>query len=43
MAFEASVNIDTEWDFLLAELLLARRPRADPARAGLSLAWRAAC
>ena len=24
MSFEASVNIDTEWDFLLAELLLAR-------------------
>jgi CMP-N,N'-diacetyllegionaminic acid synthase len=24
MGFEASVNIDTEWDFLLAELLLAR-------------------
>ena len=24
MPFEASVNIDTEWDFLLAELLLAR-------------------
>jgi CMP-N,N'-diacetyllegionaminic acid synthase len=23
--FEAAVNIDTEWDFLLAELLLARR------------------
>src|SRR5207237_8438865 len=23
MGFEASVNIDTEWDFLLAELLLA--------------------
>ena len=22
MGFEASVNIDTEWDFLLAELLL---------------------
>jgi hypothetical protein len=22
--FEAAVNIDTEWDFLLAELVLAR-------------------
>ena len=33
MAFEASVNIDTEWDFLLAELLLARgRAPIPPAR-----------
>ena len=34
MSFEASVNIDTEWDFLLAELLLARgRAPIPPARA----------
>ena len=33
MAFEASVNIDTEWEFLLAELLLARgRTPLPPAR-----------
>ena len=33
MSFEASVNIDTEWDFLLAELLLARgRTPLPPAR-----------
>jgi len=32
MSFEASVNIDTEWDFLLAELLL-RQGRAPIAAA----------
>jgi CMP-N,N'-diacetyllegionaminic acid synthase len=31
MPFEASVNIDTEWDFLLAELLLARGRAPIPA------------
>ena len=31
MSFEASVNIDTEWDFLLAELLLARGRAPIPA------------
>jgi hypothetical protein len=32
MSFEASVNIDTEWDFLLAEVLL-RQGRAPIAAA----------
>jgi hypothetical protein len=31
MSVEASVNIDTEWDFLLAELLLARGRAPIPA------------
>jgi N-acylneuraminate cytidylyltransferase/CMP-N,N'-diacetyllegionaminic acid synthase len=31
MPFEASVNIDTEWDFVLAELLLARGRAPIPA------------
>jgi CMP-N-acetylneuraminic acid synthetase len=31
MGFEASVNIDTEWDFLLAELLLRERRAPIPA------------
>jgi CMP-N,N'-diacetyllegionaminic acid synthase len=31
MSFEASVNIDTEWDFLLAELLLAHGRAPIPA------------
>lgn len=31
MGFESSVNIDTEWDFLLAELLLARGRAPVPA------------
>jgi CMP-N-acetylneuraminic acid synthetase len=31
MPFEASVNIDTEWDFLLAELLLSRGRAPIPA------------
>jgi CMP-N,N'-diacetyllegionaminic acid synthase len=31
MPFEASVNIDTEWDFLLAELVLARGRAPIPA------------
>jgi hypothetical protein len=30
MDFEASVNIDTEWDFLLAELLLREGRAALP-------------
>jgi CMP-N-acetylneuraminic acid synthetase len=31
MRFEASVNVDTEWDFLLAELILARGRAPIPA------------
>jgi CMP-N-acetylneuraminic acid synthetase len=35
MGFEASVNVDTEWDFLLAELILqAGRAPLSPARRG---------
>ena len=32
MGFESSVNIDTEWDFMLAELILARGRAPVPAR-----------
>jgi hypothetical protein len=32
--FESSVNIDTEWDFLMAELLLGRGRAPVPAERG---------